>query len=79
MALLLSILGPEDSTPAVVPTSQGGLHIEWHRHGIDLEIESPPKYRLMSVDEQMGDEQEFVVTTDLRPVFPLLKRVTARN
>jgi hypothetical protein len=28
--------------PSVVPTVSGGIQLEWHRQGIDLEIEIPP-------------------------------------
>jgi hypothetical protein len=32
------LLGPESPAPRVVPLSNGGLQLEWHRKGIDLEI-----------------------------------------
>ncbi len=36
---LISILEPNTPAPAVVPTSEGGVQVEWHLNGIDLEIE----------------------------------------
>ena len=33
---------PNVVAPAVVPTVRGGLQLEWHRQGIDLEIEFGP-------------------------------------
>lgn len=33
---------PNVVAPAVVPTVRGGLQLEWHRQGIDLEIEFDP-------------------------------------
>ena len=34
--------GPNVVAPAVVPTVRGGLQLEWHRQGVDLEIEFGP-------------------------------------
>ena len=33
---------PNLAAPAVVPTVRGGLQLEWHRQGVDLEIEFEP-------------------------------------
>jgi hypothetical protein len=40
-AIRLLLEAMEDSTPApnVFPTNQGGIQLEWHQGGIDLEIE----------------------------------------
>jgi len=32
------LLGPATPAPRVVPLSSGGLQLEWHRQGIDLEV-----------------------------------------
>lgn len=39
ICMLLNVLSATDPLPAVVPTSRGGLMIEWHDRGIDLEID----------------------------------------
>lgn len=36
------VLSAEASPPTVVPTSQGGVQLEWHANGIDLEIAVSP-------------------------------------
>ena len=36
--ILLEYLTPGVLAPAVVPTVQGGIQLEWHTNGIDLEI-----------------------------------------
>lgn len=35
-------LGPDAPAPQVVPTPFGGIQLEWHRRGVDLEIEIRP-------------------------------------
>ena len=39
ISILLTLLKPTDPTPSIVPTSGGGILIEWHENGIDLEID----------------------------------------
>lgn len=39
MVLLLNLLSPNDPFPSVVPTTRGGILLEWHVGGIDLEID----------------------------------------
>ncbi len=41
-----------DHAPQVVPTPNGGLQLEWHESGVDLEIEFGPD------GEQVFDEKE---------------------
>ena len=38
MSFTHGLLGPASPSPRVVPLSSGGLQLEWHRNGIDLEI-----------------------------------------
>src|SRR5712692_1925646 len=38
-AFLGRALGPRGMAPTVVPTLQGGVQLEWHRTGDDVEIE----------------------------------------
>ena len=37
--LRFDALVPNLAAPAVVPTVQGGLQLEWHGHGVDIEVE----------------------------------------
>jgi hypothetical protein len=39
VTMLLNLLSPQDPVPAVVPTSHGGILLEWHMGGIDLEVD----------------------------------------
>lgn len=38
MSFIDGLLGPITPAPRVVPLSSGGLQLEWHRQGIDLEV-----------------------------------------
>lgn len=37
--ILQNLLQPTDPMPSLVPTSRGGILIEWHENGIDLEVD----------------------------------------
>lgn len=53
---LLEVLDSQAPPPSVVPTWNGGVQVEWHRNGIDLEIEVAPEgdieYFFKSPDEE---------------------------
>jgi hypothetical protein len=38
MTFINRLLGPSTPAPRVVPLSSGGLQLEWHRQGVDLEL-----------------------------------------
>ena len=38
MNLINGLLAPTSPAPRVVPLSSGGLQLEWHRNGVDLEV-----------------------------------------
>ncbi len=42
-SFLIIVLGPRGLAPTVVPTLQGGVQLEWHRNGVDIEIEFSPQ------------------------------------
>ena len=76
--LILDTFGPAVPAPAVVPTNRGGVQLEWHRHGCDLEIriESPSRFRIVFDDAQTGEALEQAMAGDLRPLIPLLERIS---
>ena len=39
LSVLSNTLDSQTPTPTIVPTWEGGLQAEWHRNGVDLEIE----------------------------------------
>ena len=42
LTILIEILDGQTPPPSVVPTWEGGLQVEWHRNGVDLEVEIAP-------------------------------------
>jgi hypothetical protein len=61
--LLSRTMKDDTPLPAIVPLSTGGLQIEWHEAGIDLEveIESPSHFALYGRDRQTGEEWDETV------------------
>ena len=43
-------------TPAIVPTVSGGVALEWHRQGIDLEIEFAPSGEITVMRDDDSEE-----------------------
>ncbi len=64
--LLGTIMQPETPTPTVVPTSGGGVQLEWHEVAVDLEIEivSRQRYLVAFEDHRSGDEWEGEITSN---------------
>jgi hypothetical protein len=54
-----ALLGPKSPAPRVVPLSNGGLQLEWHRKGTDLEIVfepgEPPSFYWKRANGEEGD------------------------
>ncbi|NUN51598.1 MAG: hypothetical protein HUU06_02270 [Planctomycetaceae bacterium] len=46
--LSLASISPEAPAPFVVPTSRGGVQLEWHEQGVDLEIEIRPDGKVLA-------------------------------
>jgi hypothetical protein len=42
LEFLRTSMPQEGKAPQIVPTSKGGLQLEWHANGIDLEVEVDP-------------------------------------
>jgi hypothetical protein len=67
--------------PAVVPLSSGGLQIEWHAGGIDLEvaIDHDGSVDLLFEDLESGDRSEQDLRGDLAPLWPFLALLAQRT
>lgn len=67
LQLLSDTMGPDTPTPSVAPTPHGGVQLEWHTRGIDLEIEvrSPGRVQVSYEDHRCSVEWEGELTFDL--------------
>ena len=63
-----SLLQSGTPKPAVIPTAQGGVQLEWHRKGVDVEIyiESPDTIRFLAEDLTAGESVEAPLTGNVQ-------------
>lgn len=61
---MVQALPSQAPAPAIVPTPSGGIQLEWHQDGIDLEIELLPSRIECSAGDQNG-VVEFPLRTQL--------------
>ncbi len=77
LRLLAVIMTEAMPLPAFVPTRRGGIQLEWHIKGIDLEIDVLPSGRLYAAfeDHSTGEEQQADITSNLQPLSQVLVRL----
>jgi hypothetical protein len=73
-AVALNLLGetmlPTTPAPSIVPTPSGGIQLEWHIHGIDLEVGITPSGGVTAAYEDEVDGSEW--EDELGPGFDRL-------
>jgi hypothetical protein len=81
LSLLNDFMRPRTPLPQVVPSTAGGIQLEWHQKGVDLELHITGPYRceLWFQDHQVPDQAplSLELTDDysaLRKPFDLLTR-----
>ena len=80
----LDLLGSsaQDDSPApiVVPTADGGVQLEWHAWGLDIELDVSPSEapQLFFRDRRSNEIQEKQLTANLTPLFQALKVLAER-
>ncbi len=79
--VLEQIMLPNTPAPHVTPMSHGGLMIEWHEHGIELEIEiEKPGHMWVSFEDSLENiDQEEPVSSDLRMFIMPIEKLTKRS
>ena len=79
--LLKLVMKDETPVPSIVPTSIGGIQIEWHVHGIDLEVEfiTPVRLEGLFEDSVTGVEWEKDLTLNLNPLVEAISILTNRQ
>lgn len=78
---LLQTLEPDGPAPQVVPLSYGGIQLEWHEQGIDLEVEvEAPNRIFVSFEDQIsGEEFERGFSTDYTEVSRIMGILASRQ
>lgn len=81
IGLLFRTLEPDGPVPQVVPLSYGGLQLEWHQGGIDLEIEiiAPNQISVGFEDQIEEREWEGELSTDYSALMDLMAVLHARH
>src|SRR5438552_408831 len=62
--LLAKVIRSNTPQPAIVPTIPGGVQLEWHTHGIDLEIEIVPPCRVHVFYENASERREWELQSE---------------
>ena len=80
LQILIETLDRSGPRPQIFPASYGGVQIEWHEQGIDIEVEviAPHEVLVTFEDAVTGDEEAFPLSTDLSRLSDLLGVLTAR-
>ena len=78
--LLLDTMPGNVPTPATVPTSRGGVQLEWHSHGLELEVAILPttQFSVYFEDLKSGEVRESEMTSDTELLREALLRLSGR-
>ena len=75
LSVLATTLEIQTPPPFIVPTWEGGLQAEWHRNGVDLEIETPPNGTPEYYFRSESEEVENPVWDDLARLIRCVKEL----
>lgn len=80
LRLLAKTMRSDAPAPLVIPTSAGGIQLEWHARGIDLEVEasSPGRVSVFYEDHLDHVEWEQELSSDLEPLREALASLSRR-
>lgn len=78
LAILFGTMQKTTPPPIAVPTSSGGIQLEWHLGGIDLEVELEPDgtVGVYFADKQSGTEWERSLASDYSALHQAILRLT---
>jgi hypothetical protein len=78
--ILNAVMLMNTPAPSVLPTPPGGVQLEWHERGIDLEVEVTPRLQVLMVfeDEETETSDERDVTAALHVLRDHLAELTRR-
>jgi len=78
---LWQTLEPDSPAPQIVPLSYGGVQLEWHEQGMDLEVEveGPNRIFVSFEDHMSGEEFERAFSTDYTEVTRIMGILASRQ
>ena len=83
--VLHSVMEEKTPLPSIVPTPLGNIQLEWHKFGIDLEVEVTPSqyYSISYEDETKGtepyeDDSANRSVQNLQPLLTFINQITER-
>lgn len=81
LQMLSLIMRKETPAPSVVPTNRGGVQVEWHRSGIDIEIEtlSEDCFSAFCADAETGEQWEDEVRDNWSKLCDFARRLSLRT
>jgi hypothetical protein len=81
LRLLAAVMGDRTPPPQIVPTSKGGVQLEWHEQGIDLEIEVATGSSVLASfeDSMTGTMWERTIGPDTSALAGALEILAARG
>ena len=80
LVLLLECAANETPAPQFIPTSEGGLQLEWHVDGIDLELRfSPTEPSTFYHVDRHGIEAEGLIEAEGQQISSILRALPTRN
>lgn len=80
LQVLALVMRDDTPAPSIGPTNRGGVQVEWHEHGIDLEIEtlSTHTLRVSFEDSRTNTEWEDEIGAELGPLIRSIAILSSR-
>lgn len=77
-SLYCSVMRPSIPLPKIVPTSRGGIQLEWDSPELFIEVEtlSRNRFGVLVEDKRSGGMEEFEFHTDLTPLLKHFDRLS---
>lgn len=78
---ILSRAAVDIDEPYIVPTPGGGVQLEWHPQGVDLELEARAdgKVGFLAIDQPSNREQEGELPTEAPEIAAMLSALAHRS
>ena len=80
LRVLCLVMREDTPKPSIGPTNRGGVQVEWHERGIDLELEtlSAHRLRVSYEDSTTGTDWDREVGADLTPLIECITCLSSR-